>query len=84
MKQVPIGNYSVGDGKPLLLIAGPCQVEGLDHALFCAERLASAAEKAGMGFVYKSSFDKANRTSMSAARGVGIDEGLQIPSRGEG
>ena len=78
MKTVTIGNYSVGDGKPLLLISGPCQIETRDHAFYCAETLASAAEKAGMNFVYKSSFDKANRTSMSAARGAGIEEGLHI------
>ena len=78
MKTVTIGNYSVGDGKPLLLISGPCQIETRDHAFYCAETLASAAEKAGMNFVYKSSFDKANRTSMSAARGAGIEEGLRI------
>ena len=78
MKTVTIGNYSVGDGKPLLLISGPCQIETRDHAFYCAETLASAAEKAGMNFVYKSSFYKANRTSMSAARGAGIEEGLRI------
>ena len=78
MKQVPIGDIACGPDQPLLLIAGPCQVEGRDHALFCAERLATIAVNAGMGFVYKSSFDKANRTSADAARGVGIDEGLQI------
>jgi 2-dehydro-3-deoxyphosphooctonate aldolase (KDO 8-P synthase) len=78
MKTVTIGNYSVGSGKPLLLISGPCQIETRDHAFYCAEHLASAAETAGMNFVYKSSFDKANRTSISAARGAGIDEGLRI------
>ena len=78
MKQVPIGDIACGPDQPLLLIAGPCQVEGRDHALFCAERLATIVANAGMGFVYKSSFDKANRTSADAARGVGIDEGLQI------
>ncbi|MDA9929694.1 3-deoxy-8-phosphooctulonate synthase [Alphaproteobacteria bacterium] len=70
-----------GNEAPLLLIAGPCQVEGLDHALTCAERLASMAGDAGMGFVYKSSFDKANRTSANAKRGVGMDEGLSILAR---
>ena len=78
MKQVPIGDIACGPDQPLLLIAGPCQIEGRDHALFCAERLATLAANVGMGFVYKSSFDKANRTSADAARGVGIDEGLQI------
>ena len=80
MKQVQIGNVACGADQPLLLIAGPCQVEGRDHALMCAERLAAMASDAGMGFVYKSSFDKANRTSANAARGVGMDEGLKILS----
>jgi 2-dehydro-3-deoxyphosphooctonate aldolase (KDO 8-P synthase) len=71
--EVPCGGHS-----PLLLIAGPCQVEGLDHALKCAETLSAMAAAAGMGFVYKSSYDKANRTSAGAARGVGMDEGLRI------
>ena len=80
MKQVQIGKLACGSDQPLMLIAGPCQVEGRDHALICAERLAAMAREAGMGFVYKSSFDKANRTSANAARGVGMDEGLKILS----
>ena len=70
-----------GGGAPLMLIAGPCQIESLDHALFCAERLKTMAVNAGMGFVYKSSYDKANRTSAETARGVGIDAGLDILAR---
>ena len=64
-----------------MLIAGPCQIESLDHALFCAEKLKTMAAQAGMGFVYKSSYDKANRTSAKTARGVGIDAGLNILAR---
>ena len=64
-----------------MLIAGPCQIESLDHALFCAEKLKTMAAQAGMGFVYKSSYDKANRTSAKTARGVGIDAGLDILAR---
>ena len=78
MKPVHFGHVACGPDQPLLLIAGPCQVEGRDHALVCAERLAKMAADAGTGFVYKSSFDKANRTSADAARGVGMDEGLRI------
>ena len=70
-----------GDEAPLLLIAGPCQIESLDHALFCAEKLKKIAAHVGMGFVYKSSYDKANRTSANTARGVGIDHGLDILAR---
>ena len=78
MQIVTIGNVQCGGDSPLLLIAGPCQIEGLDHALSCAESLAKMAADAGMGFVYKSSYEKANRTSAGAERGVGMDEGLEI------
>ena len=78
MSMLHISDVPCGTDSPLLLIAGPCQIEGRDHALMCAERLAAMAAEAGMGFVYKSSFDKANRTSAGAARGVGMDEGLRI------
>ena len=89
MQEVVISNQTfrstqqVGCGgeAPLMLIAGPCQIESLDHALFCAERLKAMAAHAGMGFVYKSSYDKANRTSAKTARGVGIDAGLDILAR---
>ena len=75
---VEIGNLQIGGTAPLCLIAGPCQIEGRDHALHHAEALAKAAAAAGMGFIYKSSFDKANRTSANAARGVGLEEGIEI------
>ncbi len=78
MNTVKILDILCGADAPLLLIAGPCQIEGLDHALSCAEALAKMARDAGMGFVYKSSYDKANRTSALAARGVGMDAGLEI------
>ena len=89
MQQIVITNQKSGTGKqvvcggmaPLMLIAGPCQIESLDHALFCAEKLKTMAAQAGMGFVYKSSYDKANRTSAKTARGVGIDVGLEILAR---
>ena len=78
MQAVTIGNVACGGDAPLLFIAGPCQIENADHALYCAEALAKMAATAGMGFVYKSSYDKANRTSAGAARGVGMDSGLEI------
>ena len=81
MTEILIGEVPCGVNHPLLLIAGPCQIEGLDHALSCASRLVDIAAAVGMGFVYKSSFDKANRTSAHAARGVGMDEGLAIMAR---
>ena len=78
MENVTIRKVVAGADAPLLLIAGPCQIEGRDHALMHAEKLAQVAAQAGFGFVYKSSFDKANRTSLGAQRGVGLDEGLEI------
>ena len=89
MQQITITNHQNGTGQrvkcggaaPLMLIAGPCQIESLDHALFCADKLKTMAAQAGMGFVYKSSYDKANRTSAETARGVGIDIGLDILAR---
>ncbi|MEL0076970.1 MAG: 3-deoxy-8-phosphooctulonate synthase [Alphaproteobacteria bacterium] len=81
MTEIRIGDVPCGGGNPLLLIAGPCQIEGLDHALICASRLAEIAAQTGMGFVYKSSFDKANRTSGKARRGVGFDAGLEVMAR---
>ena len=80
MEQITIGSVTAGLEAPLLLIAGPCQIEGRDHALRHGEKLAEAAQQAGFGFVYKSSFDKANRTSLGAQRGVGLEEGLEILS----
>ncbi len=69
---------AIGNDLPFVLISGPCQIESRDHALSMAEALKKAAEKAGVPFVFKSSFDKANRTSVSGRRGVGIDAGLAI------
>ena len=81
MKQVTVGDISIGAKDHLALIAGPCQIEGLDHALRHADGMMKAADKAGMKAIYKSSFDKANRTSAGAARGVGLDEGIEILAR---
>ena len=63
---------------PLKIIAGPCQIESMDHAMKMAETLADICYETSMRWVYKSSFDKANRSSVASARGVGIDEGLKI------
>jgi 2-dehydro-3-deoxyphosphooctonate aldolase (KDO 8-P synthase) len=69
---------SIGGGAPLAVIAGPCVIESRDAALSHAERLRAMAQKAGVALVYKSSFDKANRTSIGGFRGVGMDDGLRI------
>jgi 2-dehydro-3-deoxyphosphooctonate aldolase (KDO 8-P synthase) len=73
-----VGSLTIGDGAPLTLIAGPCVVESRDAALRHAERLRVMAAAAGVPLVYKSSFDKANRTSGASYRGPGLDEGLAI------
>ncbi|WP_374545962.1 3-deoxy-8-phosphooctulonate synthase [Rhodoblastus sp.] len=67
-----------GNDLPLALIAGPCALESRDHALFMAEKMAALTEKLGMDYVFKSSFDKANRTAASGKRGVGLDAALAI------
>lgn len=78
-RSIEIGHgVAAGAGAPLLLIAGPCQLESLDHALMIAETMAGAAAKAGMGYVFKASYDKANRTSLSGKRGLGMEKGLEI------
>jgi 2-dehydro-3-deoxyphosphooctonate aldolase (KDO 8-P synthase) len=77
-RHVAVGNVTFGNDLPFVLIAGPCQIENLDHALMMAERISEAAQKAGVPFVYKSSFDKANRSSISTVRGVGMEAGLEI------
>jgi 2-dehydro-3-deoxyphosphooctonate aldolase (KDO 8-P synthase) len=75
---VRVGDVEVVNGQPFVVIAGPCQIESLDHALMMAGRIATACAAAGRRFVYKSSYDKANRSSHETARGVGMDEGLRI------
>jgi len=78
MKHVPIGKLTCGNDLPLTVIAGPCQLETLDHALMIAEAMAEACEKAGAGYVFKASYDKANRTSLSGKRGIGMQDGLRM------
>ena len=75
---VRVGPVAIGGGEPLAVIAGPCVIESRDAALRHAERLRAIAERVGVGLVYKSSFDKANRTALGSFRGIGLDEGLAI------
>ena len=75
---VQVGNVVFGNDQPFVLVSGPCQIESRDHSLRLAEAIARMAEAAGVPFVFKSSFDKANRTSITGKRGVGIDEGLRV------
>ena len=81
MKHVSIGKITTGNDLPLTVIAGPCQLETLDHARMIAEQMVAACEKAGAQYVFKASYDKANRTSLGGKRGVGMDEGLTILSK---
>ncbi|MFT9258830.1 MAG: 3-deoxy-8-phosphooctulonate synthase [Acetobacter sp.] len=76
-----IGGLSVGNDRPFVLIAGPCQIESAAHAMETAVALKELCAAAGVGLIYKSSFDKANRTSLSSARGVGMHDGLDILAR---
>jgi len=75
---VKIGDLRIGGGNPLVLIAGPCVIESESHALACAERLGEVCARAGVGLIYKSSYDKANRSSLESFRGPGLREGLRI------
>ena len=76
--QVAIGNIVVGNDLPLALIAGPCQLESRAHALEMSAALAEMAKKLGIGVIYKTSFDKANRTSVDTPRGLGLEDCLPI------
>jgi 2-dehydro-3-deoxyphosphooctonate aldolase (KDO 8-P synthase) len=76
--RVRVGSVEIGGGAPLAVIAGPCVIESRAAALRHAQRLAAIAAEAGVGLVYKSSFDKANRTALASFRGVGLEEGLAI------
>ena len=76
---VPNGNaYEIGNDKQLTILAGPCAMESRDHALMTAERLKTISENVGLNIVYKSSYDKANRTSIHSPRGIGLNEALPI------
>ncbi|MBV9758524.1 MAG: 3-deoxy-8-phosphooctulonate synthase [Alphaproteobacteria bacterium] len=77
-RHVRAGEVVLGNDLPLVLIAGPCQIESRDHALEVAAVLAEMARAAGMQLIYKSSYDKANRTSAGSPRGVGMERGLAI------
>jgi 2-dehydro-3-deoxyphosphooctonate aldolase (KDO 8-P synthase) len=78
MTDVAIGGLTVGNDRPLLVIAGPCQLESLDHAQMIAGAMAEACAAAGAQYVFKASYDKANRTSLSGKRGLGMDAGLKV------
>lgn len=78
MKHVNFSDLSVGNDRPLTIIAGPCQLESVDHAQMIAGTMQEACAAHGAQFVFKGSFDKANRTSLSGKRGLGVDAGLEV------
>lgn len=78
MQTIKIKNIEIGKNKPLAVMCGPCVIESADHALRTAEELKAIFEKAKVPLIYKSSYDKANRSSYNSFRGPGIDEGLTI------
>jgi 2-dehydro-3-deoxyphosphooctonate aldolase (KDO 8-P synthase) len=78
MKLVEIGNFEIGAGRPLAVIAGPCVIESQESALRHASLLKEAADRAGVPYIFKSSYDKANRSSGSSFRGPGLERGLEI------
>ncbi len=78
MKDVAIGTLSVGNDRVLTVIAGPCQLESADHAQMIAGQMAEICAAAGAQYIFKASYDKANRTSLSGRRGLGIEAGLAV------
>ena len=77
-REIQIGNVVIGGGNPIVLIAGPCVIESEDSTLFHASQLQNLTSKLGIPFIFKSSYDKANRTSKGSYRGPGLKKGLKI------
>ena len=78
MKDISLGGLTVSNDRPLTVIAGPCQLESAAHALMIAETMAAICDRHGAQFVFKASYDKANRTSLGGARGLGMEDGLRV------
>ena len=77
-RHVTIGDITIGNDLPLVLIAGPCALESRAHAMEMSAALVEITKKLGIPLIYKTSFDKANRTSIDSPRGIGLDSGLPI------
>ena len=75
---ISVKEIRIGGSEPIVFISGPCQLENLDHAMMIAESLAKVCLKNNVKFIFKASYDKANRSSIGSARGIGIEEGLRI------
>src|SRR5215203_6139427 len=78
---VEIGSLTVGGGRPIVLIAGPCVIESESHAMGLGHALKAIAVRCGVPWIFKASYDKANRTSLASYRGPGLDEGLRVLTR---
>ncbi len=78
MKTVTVHDIAINNHAPFALIAGPCAMESREHAFFMCDALKAITGRLGIPFIYKSSFDKANRTALGAGRGIGIDEALRV------
>lgn len=78
---ITVGDIEIGASNPISLIVGPCQLESLDHARMMAEKIAEACMPTGTKFIFKASYDKANRSSISTERGLGVQKGLEILGR---
>ena len=76
-RTVKIGKFELGNKLPLTIIAGPCQIESHDHAMMIADEMVKITQELGINYIFKASFDKANRTSINGARGVGLEEGIR-------
>ncbi len=78
MQNLDLGTFSIGSNQPLAFICGPCVIESESHTLFCADKLKEIFQEFPFSFIFKASYDKANRSSIHSFRGPGIDEGLKI------
>ena len=78
IRQVKINNFTISNSLPLVLIAGPCQLENREHAIYIAENIKKICDKLKINFIYKTSFDKANRTSHLSQRGLGLEKSIKI------
>ncbi len=78
MKTIKVKNLEISNHKPFTLIAGPCQMESRDHAMMMCENLKELTTRLGIPFIYKTSYDKANRTSLNATRGIGLEAAMDV------
>jgi 2-dehydro-3-deoxyphosphooctonate aldolase (KDO 8-P synthase) len=78
MKSIKLNNFEISNNNPFVLIAGPCQMENRDHAMFMAENLTKITKKLSINLIFKTSFDKANRTSANSPRGIGLENALRV------